>query len=294
MGTTAKTKPLISYYGGKQRIASKIVEEVWKIPHTVYVEPYAGGLAVLFAKGKKQVTTTAQYREVVNDIDDRLITMYRLARENPEEFNRWIQCTLYSQSEHRRSAEILKNPEQYSEMERAWAYYVNILQGFANTLFAGWGTGVWSRNVAATWHNKQKRLPDCLDRLSDVHIACELALNCIKRWDSPQTLFYLDPPYPSSDQGHYSGFTLEDWSELCNYLDSIQGSYILSNYTQPIEPKSCQRKVEISAVMSAKKTKGDHSSKQVRENTKRTEILWICDRSEGMRPELKKLFEYAN
>src|SRR5512147_2463981 len=154
-------KPLISYYGGKQRIASKIVEEVWKIPHTVYVEPYAGGLAVLFAKGKKQVTNNDHYREVINDIDDRLITLYRVARGQPEEFNRWIQCTLYSQSDHKRSAEILRNPNGYSDLERAWAYYVNIQQSFSNTLFAGWSTKVFGRNNGSTWASQQESIPEC-------------------------------------------------------------------------------------------------------------------------------------
>ena len=38
----------ISYYGGKQRMASKIVALM--PPHTVYVEPFFGGGAVFFAK----------------------------------------------------------------------------------------------------------------------------------------------------------------------------------------------------------------------------------------------------
>jgi DNA modification methylase len=46
-------KPIISYYGGKQRIASRIVDVLRTIPHTVYVEPFAGsgttGVAALRA-----------------------------------------------------------------------------------------------------------------------------------------------------------------------------------------------------------------------------------------------------
>lgn len=41
-------KTPISYYGGKARIASAIVPHIMAIPHTVYAEPFAGGLAVLY------------------------------------------------------------------------------------------------------------------------------------------------------------------------------------------------------------------------------------------------------
>lgn len=294
MTWTQPMKPLISYYGGKGKIASRIVEIIHRIPHTVYGEPFAGGLAVLFAKGVKRVTNNNHYREVINDRDERLITLYRIARSNPEEFQRWIDFTPYSQAEHRRSIQILRSPDEFSELERAWAYYVNIQMSFANVLGAGWGTGVLGRNLAGTWQSKRERLPACFKRLEFVHVACEDALRFIERWDSPQTLFYCDPPYPGAHQGHYGGYTMEDWQNLCDALDNCSASYILSNYDQPIQPKSAQQRIEILSVMSAAKPTGDRSSKQTREDNQRTEILWVCDRSAGMRSDLKKVLQPSN
>lgn len=288
-------KPLISYYGGKQRIASQIVPHLDAIPHTVYAEPFAGGLAVLFAKHRPQVSNNHHYLEAINDISEDLINLYRVAREQPAEFERWMQLTPYSQAEHRKAIEILRNPES-SEWMKAWAYYVNIQQSFANTLNAGWRASVYGRNQAATWDVKRKRIPECLERLADVHIACEDALRFIERWDSPQTLFYVDPPYPGSEQGHYDGYTLDDWAALCDALDNAQCSYVLSNYPQDIEPASAQRRIEIAAVVSSngngKVGKGRDKSRgatadEMGDRT-RTEVLWICDRSEGMRSELSK------
>ena len=79
-------RPLISYYGGKQRLASKLIPLI--PPHNVYVEPFAGGAALLFAKGKPEITNNHHYREVLNDKDGRITTLYRVARERPEELIR--------------------------------------------------------------------------------------------------------------------------------------------------------------------------------------------------------------
>lgn len=285
-------KPLISYYGGKQRIASKILPYFPK--HTVYVEPFAGGAALLFAKPKPLVSNNDDYREVLNDKNDLLINLYRVAIENREELELKIQATLYSQSDHRKAMEITKNPADYDDLTKAWAFYVNINQSFAKKLNAGWGTSVVGNNLSATWHNKKLLLPEILDRLKDVYISCEDAIRCIQRWDSPQTLFYCDPPYPNAHQGHYGGYTLDDFKLLCDTLDNIQGSYVLSNYYQEIEPHSAQQKMEIDAVMSARGRTGRNRSQEAvkEENNKRTEVLWICDRSKNVRSDLKSILNH--
>lgn len=100
-------KTPIGYYGGKSRIASQIVSYIHKIPHTVYAEPFCGGLAVLYAKGKYDRGNCDNYREAINDINKCLITFWRVAREQPEELERWLDLTPYSQEEYRESYEAL-------------------------------------------------------------------------------------------------------------------------------------------------------------------------------------------
>jgi DNA adenine methylase len=207
-------KTPISYYGGKQRIASKIVQEINKVPHSVYAEPFAGGLAVLYAKGVPEVSNSHHYREVINDTNEQLITFWRVAREQPEELNRRLQLTPYSQAEYRRALQIYRNPKEHGQLEVAWAAYIQCCHSFANKVGAGWAAEVVARNSAATHQNKLQLLPECFDRLKGVYIGCEDALRFIKRWDSPQTLFYCDPPYPGTNQGHYKGYTMEDYQAL--------------------------------------------------------------------------------
>lgn len=292
-------KPLISYYGGKQRIASKIVSYINQIPHTVYVEPFCGGAAVLFNKPRRMVTDQDHYREVINDTSDILISLYRCAIECPDALALKLEATLYSQSDHDRSITICKNPKDYTPLEIAWAYFVNVNSSFANRLNGGWGTQVKSVNSAATWQNRITSLKEKLERLQSVYVSCEDALRCIDRWDSPQSLFYCDPPYPDTDQGHYEGYTAQDWIALCDKLDVIQGSYILSNYSHEYAPKTAYQRIEISAAMSASckgKVRSDRSKIATQEqlgDRKRTEALWICDRGKSDRPDIQKLLNQS-
>ncbi|MGI0496138.1 DNA adenine methylase [Limnospira platensis] len=131
-----------------------------------------------------------------------------------------------------------------------------------------------------TFIAKKARLSEALERLEKVRISCEDAIKCIERWDSPDTLFYCDPPYPGSTQGHYSGYTIKDWTKLCHTLDCITGNYIVSNYHQMIEPQSFTQKIEINTVMSAS------HKKDVKK--KRTEVLWVKSNLDGFNqlPEL--------
>ena len=291
------TKPLISYYGGKQRLAPKIVPILQGISHTVRSIPFAGGLGVESAWPRPHVSNRSDYRVAINDHSELLINLYRYARDEPAEFHRLISLTPYSQAEYREAVAICRNPDGHSKSRKAWAYYVNIQMSFANLMNTGWGTGVMGRNLSATWQAKTQRIPVILQRFQDVHIGCEDALDFIKRWDSPQTLHYLDPPYPGTNLGHYDGYTLDDWRALCNLLDTIEGSYVLSNYPQEIEPASAQERIKVSTACSAsgkgKAGKGRNKSRAATAeelgDRERTEVLWVCDRSANMRDELHRV-----
>lgn len=291
-------KPLINYYGGKQRIAQRIVDVICTIPHSVYCEPFFGGGAVLFKKGFPAVSNTDNYREVINDYSEQLMTMYRYARSHPKEFERLIKATPYSRSDYELAARILKS-KKASKKAIAWAYYYNVQTSFASILHGGWGTNVFGLNQAERFLKKSENLKQCLQRLFVTIIDCQDYQKVIDRWDSPQTLFYLDPPYPNTGQGHYSGYTEDDHTRLCDLLDNCQSSYILSNYAQKYEPKSAQIKKSFDTHCTASgkgkvgknRDKTRTTTKKELGNTKRQEILWICDRSKNARKSLQPVMQ---
>jgi len=266
-----------------------------EIPHTVFCEPFCGGAAVLFAKGRRSVGNRDDYREIINDTNDWVITFYRVAKLQKDDLLRLIDATLYSQSDYSKAKGILKASIEHDDLTIAWAFYVQVQMSFAKRILTGWGTCVISQNLAATWNNKKRSLEAALDRLADVYVSSEDALQCIKRWNSPHTLYYVDPPYIGTDQGHYADYTADDWQNLCNALDNCKSSYVLSCYPQAIEPQSAQQRIEVSTLCSAS-GKGrvgmDRSTLRTGEemgDRARTEVLWVCDRSSGIRSDLGKL-----
>jgi DNA adenine methylase len=280
-------KPCISYYGGKQRMAHNIIPLIPR--HTVYVEPFCGGATVFFQKPWPKVTNANHYREVINDHDKHLINFYQRLRDDGEELVRRIQMTLHSEAEY----QIAKELEIEDPIEAARRYYVNVQQSFSHKLNGGWRRSVFGRNEAAIWANKISGLPTYVARMASVHIACNDALKIIKQWDSPQTFFYCDPPYPGTDCGSYKGYTLDNFRELVSTLDNCQGSFLLSNYDQPIEMPTDWERFEFEATVSSRGRGCYDRSKKVDEsaqNRKRTEVVWRRFNRVPVREEIQKLY----
>ena len=214
----------ITYYGGKQRLADKIVSLMPE--HRIYCEPYFGGGAVFFAKPKS-------YLEAINDINDNLINFWKQLRDNYPQLHKMINAYLHSESEHIRCKQIYYNPTEYSEIERAYAFWVVTNFSVNATIHGGWkwDNGASRSHIGITSrHKKERFVQELSDRLSDVQISCRDALKCISNRDTPDTLFYLDPPYLNADQKHYSGFKEEDMIQLLDVLTNLKGKFILSGY----------------------------------------------------------------
>ena len=67
-------------------------------------------------------------------------------------------------------------------------------------------------------------------RLSRVQIEYCDALRIIRSRDTEDTFFYIAPPYVGADQGHYDGYTQEDFDSLLSLLEEIKGKFLLSSY----------------------------------------------------------------
>lgn len=266
-----KLKSLFPYYGGKVRIASKICELI--PPHKIYVEPFCGSAAVLFRKGRPDVSA-AHYREVLNDRNSNIVNLFRVLQDKDkyEEFLHKITYTPYSREEYQKAVLITKNDNNIvSDIDKAWAFYFNQQASFASDTSSGFAFAKKGENDPFTFMNKKKNLSLFVERLQYCYIEHTDALECIKRWDSPETCFYIDPPYPNTNQGSYSGYTQDDFIQLIECLNNIKGSFVLSCYNNDAVPNDWQ-KHEISTKMSAALGAGRVGGK-----ADRTECVWVKD-----------------
>ncbi len=79
--------PIIPWIGGKRRLADVLVQRF--PPHTCYVEVFAGAAALFFMRPPAEV-------EVLNDVNDGLINLYRVVQHHLEEFVRQFKWALSS------------------------------------------------------------------------------------------------------------------------------------------------------------------------------------------------------
>ena len=118
----------------------------------------------------------------------------------------------------------------FDRIKRAWAIWMLANSSFGCNLTAGFGydkRGASTRTLA----NKRKAFTEELSmRIQDVQIECCDALKIIRSRDSKDTFFYLDPPYVGADQGHYDGYSQEDFNTLLEELAKINGKFLLSSY----------------------------------------------------------------
>src|SRR5688572_25383452 len=104
--TDSVSRPILRYHGGKWMLAEWIIS--FFPEHEIYVEPYGGGASVLLRKSRS-------HAEIYNDLDEEVVNLFRVCRDNSSELIRHLELTPYSRSEFEMSYNIV----ECSSIERA-------------------------------------------------------------------------------------------------------------------------------------------------------------------------------
>ncbi len=262
------------WYGGKYSHLDWLLPLLPEATH--YCEPFGGSAAVLLNR-------KPSFIETYNDIDGEVVNFFRVLRDQQEELIKAIGLTPFSREELRIAVE--ESLEGVSELERARRFFVRARQvrtGLAQTASAGrWAhckltSRAGMAGAVSRWLGSVEGLSEIVQRLLRVQIENAPAIEVIQRYDSTETLFYCDPPYPHdsrSDVNAY-GFEMKDMEHraLAEVLHNVQGKVALSSY-------HCKLMVELYGDWDyiESSPKKAHSTNTRSDNVKqdRVEVLWI-------------------
>ena len=270
----ALTRPALRYYGGKWNLAPWIIEHFPR--HVGYVEPFAGAASVLVRKEPSAI-------EVYNDADGEVVNFFRVLREQPDVLVRALALTPYAREE----LEISLEPLAEDPVERARRLFVRCWfarGGARNTWRPGWRfqrADVSRRAITEDWGDVG-RLFAIAERFKGVQIEHAPALEVIRRFDGPATLFYCDPPYVASTRserwganGYHTEMTDEDHRQLGRLLNEIQGMAVVSGYDNPLYRELFEGWESV--------TRGTYTEGSAMDGRpRRVEVLWISPKAQAL------------
>ncbi|MGC8711555.1 MAG: DNA adenine methylase [Leptodesmis sp.] len=220
------------WYGGKFNHLNWLLPLLPEATH--YCEPFGGSAAVLLNRKPAPV-------ETYNDIDGEVVNFFRVLRDRQEELIQAIGLTPFSREELRSAVE--EPIDDLSELERARRFFVRARQvrtGLAQTASAGrWAhckltSRAGMAGAVSRWLGSVEGLSEIVQRLLRVQIENSPAIEVIQRYDSEETLFYCDPPYPHDSRGDANAYGYEmtdnEHRQLAEVLKNVKGKVALSGY----------------------------------------------------------------
>ena len=224
------------WYGGKFSHLEWLLPLLPPARH--YCEPFAGSAAVLLNRVPAPI-------ETYNDLDGEVVNFFRVLRERREELIQAIGLTPFSRAEFARA--IAEAPAALDPVERARRFYVRARQvrtGLAQTASVGrWAhctltSRAGMAGAVSRWLGAVEQLPEISQRLLRVQFENAPAEEVIQRYDSADTLFYCDPPYPHASRGDSKAYGYEmsdaEHRRLAQVLEACKGKVAVSSYRSPL------------------------------------------------------------
>ena len=264
------TSPLC-WFGGKFNLAKWIIALMPK--HQCYVEPFFGAGHIFFNKPKVKV-------EAINDIDDRVYALFKVLSDEDafKEFANKIWFLGCHEKAYNEMVEKLKD-KNLSMVDKAVAFlYINKL-----SLSGNFGNSFMGHGEALAY--SKENLLSIYKRLKGVNVYCRDWKEVVERYDSENTLVFLDPPYVeetrSNSMGVYANeLSDKDHEELVDVCLSLKSKVILCGYQNKLYERLEQngwhrldKKVKLSCAV----------VKEGAEKADRIESVWLNYKPKGAR-----------
>jgi DNA adenine methylase len=227
-----KIKP-IQYPGGDYHIFKELNEIFMQAPPHIqaFVEVFGGSCHCALNISRERFKII-----VCNDIDSLLINLYRYMKEEPEALIKRLALIPYSREVHAVMKSIIGDPSADPLTKAVAAFY--LIRSSMNAILSESGSFRHAKNpVKRTSHAKSMAhaiaaLKEYAKKFRDVALENLDYRDIIRKYDTPHTLFYLDPPYVSTGrierESYYRhAFSIHDLRAMANLLRTIKGVFVL-------------------------------------------------------------------
>lgn len=209
-------KPAVTWAGGKSKLLGQILPLIPK--HQCYVEPFAGGLAVLLAKERSSI-------EVVNDVDGDLVNFYRCVRFHQEPLIAELEFVLNSREEF---TDFVRQPG-LTDLQRAARWFYRNRVCFRGASMESFGVSPTSPGAASSSRAARmesiRQLSVRLDRVVVERLDWQ---RCLEVYDRESTFFFMDPPYTACADMTYSAWTTADVLYFRERLTRLKGRWMVT------------------------------------------------------------------
>ncbi|MBB4853547.1 DNA adenine methylase [Mycobacteroides chelonae] len=264
-------KSPVPYLGGKSWLAERLAAVL--PPHKHYVEVCGGSLAVLLAKRPSR-------QETVNDLDNHLMTFWRVLRDRPDDLERVCSLTPHSRAERTLAQEI---SSELDELEVARRVFVALTQGRSGSLTrTGWRHDLRPVSTAmpVVLQRYAGQIAMAAKRIQRVSLECRPAVELISAYGGARdTLLYVDPPY-TVDKGIRRGgeYRVEMRSEKAHRESAsacvaADAAVVVSGYSSELWDSALDGWYRVELPMLTSQGSGDG---------RRVEIVWSNRPLEGL------------
>jgi DNA adenine methylase len=218
---TQPINPAAPYIGGKRLLAKMIIPIIESIDHTSYAEPFVGMGGIFLRR------TQIPNCEVINDYSKDIANFFRILQRHYVPFMDMLRFQLTTRADFERLLQT--DPITLTDLERAARFLY-----LQRTSFGG---KVGNRTFGVLYDGPARfnitklvsTLEDIHCRLSRVVIECLHYSDFLEKYNRPNFLFYLDPPYYNCESDYGKGlFNKDDFKKLCKILKNISGTFIMS------------------------------------------------------------------
>ena len=205
---------MFSYIGGKKFQAKWIANHFPK--HDTYVEPFGGAFWVYL------ISNINANKNVYNDYNRYISNIFYCIKHHREEFYKELIPLTYQL--------------ELGNIETAATYIYLQTQTFSGSNLEK----ATFMDLKGKYKSKYEQFfeklvnPKYIVKLNNISDVENLSYeNCIKKYDSKNTLFYCDPPYFKMEDYYIKEFGRDEHLKLANTLKSIKGKFVLSYYDFP-------------------------------------------------------------